>query len=82
MDQLMYASLSHTHYLYEVGMLKVSYPDKDYKRYLIMYLDPAETFPPEKQRWHDCYAHTGLTSEILCTTTVQCVCPFGLLIDI
>ena len=23
MDQLMYASLSHTHYWYEVGMLKV-----------------------------------------------------------
>ena len=25
MDQLIYASLSHTHYWYEVGMLKVPY---------------------------------------------------------
>ena len=25
MDQLIYASLSHTHYWYEVGMLKVFY---------------------------------------------------------
>ena len=26
MDQLIYASLSHTHYWYEVGMLKVPFP--------------------------------------------------------
>ena len=28
MDQLIFASLSHTHYWYEVGMLKVAYREK------------------------------------------------------
>ena len=43
MDQLICASLSHTHYWYEVGMLKVSAVWEDEGRRLRTYYIPGST---------------------------------------
>ena len=50
MDQLIFASLSHTHYWYEVGMLKVPAAERDQRN---IYQAPMRAKEKHKQTKND-----------------------------